>query len=218
MKRSTVGICFILLIGYLLTSSCSGSIAGKYYLQGNDKTYIELKPERSNDGSFTTSDGRNGRYNLDSNTGIHLAESNRSVADGTIYKGVIEFTSYYGSKGITFIKVGSGSGGAVSQSSSATNKLTKEKVQVALDTALARLKQGGTATVTGILENPQENSARADIQYTNFQYDNGTPYVGKQNFTGQGFAVLSHYNDGRWVMTRVQLWSIDSITTSIEIQ
>jgi hypothetical protein len=56
--------------------------------------------------------------------------------------------------------------------------LSVEKTQVAVDKVLDWTRKGGTATVLGIQEMPNENAARADIRFDNFQYNAdmyGTP-------------------------------------------
>lgn len=61
--------------------------------------------------------------------------------------------------------------------------LTHDKVQKAVDTALAWTKKGGRVEVVGIQEIPNENSARADIRFEAFQYNSdqmGTPISNTQ--------------------------------------
>lgn len=57
-------------------------------------------------------------------------------------------------------------------------RLSVERVQVAVDKTLDWTRKGGSATVLGIQEFPQENAARADVRFDNFQYNAdmyGTP-------------------------------------------
>ena len=53
--------------------------------------------------------------------------------------------------------------------------------------------------VQGVQEIPQENSAKVNIEFNNFEYGGA-----KFTYTGSGVAIFSHYNDGRWVLTRVE--------------
>lgn len=208
MKHSTLRIGFIIIIGSLFASACSSSVAGKYYLEGNNNTYIELKPEGSNYGTFTISGNKIGRYNLDSNTGIYLSESNEkpSVATGTIYKGVIEFTEYYGSKkGYKFIRSESSPGTTTAQSPQTTNQLSNDKAQNAINKWAGQYSDA-TVRVVGIREIPAENSAQVDVSINNlhWNYDNGiiTQKMGCSSCSG--IATFSHYNDGRWVLMSIQ--------------
>lgn len=61
-------------------------------------------------------------------------------------------------------------GSVVSSISSATNQLTNDKVERAVSQLTANLRVAGTISVDGIQEQPQDNSAKADLRFTNFQY------------------------------------------------
>lgn len=52
-----------------------------------------------------------------------------------------------------------------------SSKPSKGSVQTAVDKVLDWTKKGGSATVSGIQDLPQENAARVDIQFNNFQYN-----------------------------------------------
>lgn len=65
-----------------------------------------------------------------------------------------------------------------SKRSADDSPLVVAKVQRAVDKALDWTRMGGRATVSGIQEIPQENAARADVQFDNFQFNAdsyGTP-------------------------------------------
>lgn len=70
-----------------------------------------------------------------------------------------------------------GSSSAASMANSGSTRpadhlpLSAEKVQAAVDKALDWTRKGGRATVLGIQELPQENAARVDVQFDNFQYN-----------------------------------------------
>jgi hypothetical protein len=84
-------------------------------------------------------------------------------------------------------------------------KLTNWKAQNALN-KFARKARGGSIQVKGIQEFPQENAARADLAFTNFQFkatDSGQTQP--RNYTGPGVAFFKNYNDGRWVLIKVSI-------------
>ncbi|HVQ36757.1 MAG TPA: hypothetical protein VMS31_04465 [Pyrinomonadaceae bacterium] len=59
-----------------------------------------------------------------------------------------------------------------------TNKLTNSKVEDAIGRMTGNLRVAGSIAVDGIQELPQENGARADLRFNNFQYkadQAGTP-------------------------------------------
>lgn len=85
-------------------------------------------------------------------------------------------------------------------------KLTNSKAQGALSKWVGGR---GQITVQGIQEIPQENSAKADIHFNQLRVQAknifGLPIQGKYTtWSGPGFAVFTRYNDGRWVLTKVQ--------------
>lgn len=93
-------------------------------------------------------------------------------------------------------------------------KLTNKKAQQLVTQWLVSIGDGAAiATVNGVLEIPQENSAKADINLSNFAWhspknDAVTAYVfgpggAAHNYSGQATAIFIHYNDGRWVLNRI---------------
>ena len=121
--------------------------------------------------------------------------------------------------------------------------LAVAKVQKVVDKALDWTRKGGSATVLGVQELPQENAARADLTFNGFQYATdyyeqpisaekkvkpipndrlpspdelfGQPKVA--SFTGKGEAILKHYSDGRWVLTAVH-FNLVGVSADIEIR
>lgn len=93
---------------------------------------------------------------------------------------------------------------------SADGKLTNEKAQQAVT---RWLNGNGTAVVTGVLEVPQENMAKADVGLSNFVWnspknDAVTAYMfgpggASHTYSGRADAIFAHYNDGRWVLTKI---------------
>ena len=73
---------------------------------------------------------------------------------------------------------GASSSSSSSAPSTNASPLVVAKVQGAVDKALDWTRMGGNVTVLGIQEIPQENAARADIRFTDFQFNAdsyGTP-------------------------------------------
>ena len=128
-----------------------------------------------------------------------------------------------------------------------TNQLTRAKVERAVNRLTSNLRVDGAINVEGIQELPQENSARADLRFTNFRYKAdmagtplssnrqapekpqindpnfydkmyryGTQQVYTKTYSGQGFAVLKHYNDGRWVLKEVR-WEFNGWVGDVDI-
>jgi hypothetical protein len=60
---------------------------------------------------------------------------------------------------------------------------------------------GGTASVAGIQELPQQNAAQADVIYTNITSVCGSGT--SREPWNKGVAVFKHYTDGRWVLTQL---------------
>jgi hypothetical protein len=90
-----------------------------------------------------------------------------------------------------------GSSGSGSSSTSSTNagKLTTEKAESTLN----RWVSGGQVTVRGIQESG--NAAQADLTFTDFAFT--LKGGGGGTYSGAGTAIFTHYNDGRWVLTKV---------------
>lgn len=121
--------------------------------------------------------------------------------------------------------------------------LAVAKVQRVVDKALDWTRKGGSATVLGVQELPQENAARADINFNGFQY--ATDYYGQlisaekkvkpipkdrlpspdelfgqpkvASFSGKGEGILKHYSDGRWVLTAVH-FNFVGVSADIEVR
>lgn len=93
---------------------------------------------------------------------------------------------------------------------SSSAKLTTSKAQNAIDVWVKGTgSTGGAVTVAGIQEIPQQNIAKADLIYSDFQFLSrernmfGAPVQVEKNYSGPGVATFTHYNDGRWVLTQV---------------
>jgi hypothetical protein len=97
----------------------------------------------------------------------------------------------------------SGTGSSLLEGSSV--KLTNQKAQNAV--VVWDQGRGGAVTVVGVREVPQDGSAVASIQLTNVTLKINNPFGGQateRTYTGPGEAMFVHYNDGRWVLTKVQ--------------
>lgn len=107
--------------------------------------------------------------------------------------------------------------------------LTKTQVETAIATLLSEWRIGGSISVRGIQEIPQQNAAIADLQFNNFEFavtgtdelirarDFKPPKKSGQSipsyeemfsqkkitYSKQGKAILTKYNDGLWVLKQV---------------
>lgn len=137
----------------------------------------------------------------------------------------------------------SSSSSVVKQPPENPNKLTNAKVESAVRNLLSDFRFGGSVSVNGVQELPQQNSAVADLRFDNFEYPvtnegrlletrdfhpqsipkNHKPTdplptmeqmfpPRKVSYSGGGRAMLTRYNDGRWVLKEVR-WgqSFDSL-------
>src|SRR5690606_13377955 len=119
--------------------------------------------------------------------------------------------------------------GSSTSSSTSGQGLTNSKVEAAVTDLLRDWRLGGSVTVRGIQEIPQQNAAVADLQFNSFEFGvNGTDELlrakdfkppkksgemipsyeemfppKKITYSKQGKATLTKYNDGRWVLKSV---------------
>lgn len=98
------------------------------------------------------------------------------------------------------------SSGSSYRSEANSGKLTNEKAQGALKRWIESINSSGSIRVIGIQEDNRQNSARADIQFSNFQYLVNQPLGAgqtKMEWSGGGTAYFMRYNDGRWILSSV---------------
>lgn len=92
------------------------------------------------------------------------------------------------------------------QAASDSRNLTQSKAQNALNRWVSG--KGGSVTIQGIKELPQENSAKVDLRLTNLRWTVRAEFAGvtfnRECGSCQGIATFSHYNDGRWVLMNVE--------------
>lgn len=114
------------------------------------------------------------------------------------------------------------------------NKLTNANVEAAIKRLLNNLTQGGSVTVQGVQEMPQENAAVADLVFHDFKYaadQYGSPVAASQyrpkplpkdrlptpeelfqpklrTYSGTGRALLKHYNNNQWTLKQVNWGSM----------
>lgn len=112
---------------------------------------------------------------------------------------------------------------------SKSENLTKTQVEPAITTLLSNWRIGGSISVKGIQEVPKQNMAIADLQFNNFEFavtgndellrakDFKPPKKSNQlipppeemfpqkkiTYSKQGKAILTKYNDGRWMLKEV---------------
>jgi hypothetical protein len=83
-------------------------------------------------------------------------------------------------------------------------RLTQAKAQNALN----RWVSSGNVSVLGVQEVSAENAAIAQLSFSNLGYTAHDPIFGgdhPQTYSGAGTAIFTHYNDGRWVLTRITI-------------
>lgn len=83
-------------------------------------------------------------------------------------------------------------------------KLTTDKAQRALNIWV----KSGSVSVRGIQEVASENAAVAQLSFSNLGYNLRDPILGGQRnktYSGPGTAIFTHYNDGRWVLTKITI-------------
>lgn len=101
-------------------------------------------------------------------------------------------------------------------SACSSSKLTSNRVQRTLDKWVKDSGVGGQIAVQGIQENPQDNTAKADAAISAVQYKQ----LGQAKiYSGPGVVESTHYNDGRWVITKILLTNaFDGWATTLEVE
>jgi len=109
---------------------------------------------------------------------------------------------------------GCGSSHTITLGSAST--LSTANVQRAVDRLIAdcNCKTGGTITVIGVRETGGGN-AIADVQFQEFQ-DRLQNTLG-HNCTGMGQAEITHYTDGRTVLTKLTWCNSNYLTASVPL-
>jgi hypothetical protein len=118
---------------------------------------------------------------------------------------------------------------------SSSGQLIKESVERAVNQLVSSYRMSGSIEVEGIQEQPQSNSAIADLRFVNFEYpityegqlikaanfrppakrSGGLPSPAEMfpprrvSYSRMGKAQLAKYTDGRWVVKRVS-WDFDT--------
>jgi hypothetical protein len=66
---------------------------------------------------------------------------------------------------------------------------------------------------------PNENAATVELKFNTFNYTlSNSPDRGRL-YSGRGTAAFVHYNDGRWVLNKVQIGeSFDTVSWSPNIE
>ena len=68
--------------------------------------------------------------------------------------------------------------------------------------------KSGSESVRGIQEVASENAAVAQLSFSNLGYNLRDQILGGQRsktYSGPGTAIFTHYNDGRWVLTKITI-------------
>jgi hypothetical protein len=129
-------------------------------------------------------------------------------------------------------------------SNSSSGSLTNSSVQSAVNSFMSSFTKGGSIVVEGIRELPNENAATADLRFSNWvcstTYEGGLskenpPPVTKDRFgmpsstfglrlvtyNTNGLAILTHFNDGRWVLKQVRVgegFKAVNVTGTMEVK
>jgi hypothetical protein len=90
-----------------------------------------------------------------------------------------------------------------SNSSSSSETYTGELTNEVAKRTVQRWYKKGSVDVVGVQELPQQNSAVAQLKFTDLYYKAD----GRDNLTysGPAEAVFVHYNDGRWVLSKITI-------------
>lgn len=125
-----------------------------------------------------------------------------------------------------------------------SGSLTNSSVQNAVNSFMSAFTKGGSIVVEGVRELPNENAATADLRFSNWvcstTYEGGLskenpPPVTKDRFgmpsstfglrlvtyNTNGIAVLTHFNDGRWVLKQVRIgegFKAVNVTGTMEVR
>ena len=77
------------------------------------------------------------------------------------------------------------------------------------------IASSGSVTVSGVQDVPQQSAALAQITLSDYKYTN----MGRQlNYSGSGTASFVRYNDGRWMLTRVDFAGGQVWVTNINLE
>jgi len=79
--------------------------------------------------------------------------------------------------------------------------LTRANAQAAVQTWIDSAMNGGSVTISELHLIPENRSAEGYLKFKNLRYVLADK--GPRNYSGRGFAIFSHYVDGRWVLTQV---------------
>jgi hypothetical protein len=81
-------------------------------------------------------------------------------------------------------------------------KLTTTRAQTTLNGWTSN--RGGSVEVVGVQEFPQQNNAKADLKFTNLAVRDAI-FGRADSYSGSGTAIFTHYTDGRWVLTEIDI-------------
>jgi hypothetical protein len=90
-----------------------------------------------------------------------------------------------------------------------SQQLTTTAAQRAVDKALDdmtpkfNLEPNSRATVIGIVEDQQTNTATADLKFSHVSFQCAVVFQQVEQRWLTGKALFKHYNDGRWVLTTI---------------
>jgi hypothetical protein len=206
------------ILGFLLlTASCSQNIdrriTGRYINLKDSTSRIDLNPN----GQFWISEGEKATKRGDSQrliSGYFKVKDDILVVTlerATKDFGIPEFRdadvelkrdgkTLIGNSGSRYIKISDSNLEGTQVRSE--NVLTEDKVERALNKWKST---DGTIAVLGVHEIPAENRAVADLRFDNYHFTSGRIGGADKVYSGAGDAQLIHYNDGRWILSKVTI-------------
>lgn len=91
---------------------------------------------------------------------------------------------------------------ALISSACGAGKLTTNRAQNTLNKWMSG--RSGSVEVLGVQEFPQQNNAKADLRFTNLPVKDAI-WGRADTYSGSGTAIFTHYSDGRWVLTEIDI-------------
>jgi hypothetical protein len=84
----------------------------------------------------------------------------------------------------------------------AEKRLTTSRAQATLNKWMA--SRAGKVEVLGVQEFPQQNNAKADLKFASLPVKDAI-WGRADSYSGSGTAIFTHYTDGRWVLTEIDI-------------
>ncbi len=212
--RNSLLVLAVLIFAF---AGCSKRInskfVGKYSDEKNPSLYIQMNEDGSC--SVVSNSGRNSNRmfwcSMDGDTiSLSLMRDELPYDEGVIYpefRGksailTIDRDALITQTGRRFSRSGTSSSSSTSSSSTSSTSgvLTTEKAQNAVNKFASANGSGRITIKGGVQEIPSQNAAVAKLNVDDFTDKDGKQYKGKE-----ATATFTHYTDGKWVMTKVEI-------------